>query len=112
VTKLPEAVLKSRKLWLPRMKEADKPCKSCPFSDGNDKEFGAVIRALKKKHGMAHEDGATVAGARAQARHDVVFGGRQDFACHATAYGPDMEVRSRSEHRQCPGAARAYKGEE
>jgi len=110
--KLPEAVLKARKLWLPRMKEADKQCKSCPFAKDNDKELDAFVRGLKKSHGMSAEEGATSAAVRAEIHNDVIFGGKHDFACHATVYGPDMHPRRRVEHRQCPGAARAYKGEE
>lgn len=98
-----------RSLWRPRLEEA-KQCASCPFRDDNDKEFGAIVRAIKKASGMPPEHGASVSEARVAVRLDVIGpGGRGDFVCHATAYGPGMKLRAKSDHRQCPGASKAWK---
>jgi len=107
---LSDEIYKSRKLWMPRTQEANQ-CKSCPFLEGNDKEFGSVVNALKKMNGLGLDDGATVNEARESIHEDVVVGMRQNFACHVTVFGADMKMRPRDEHRQCPGASRAYKGE-
>ena len=97
----------SRDLWKPKRPEA-KQCAGCPFRVGNDKEFGAIVRALKKKAGVTI--GATVQQARAAVYMDVIGpGGSGDFICHSTAYGPGMELRHPSEHRQCPGASELWK---
>jgi len=96
-----------RHLWMARLPEVEKQCKSCPFLEGNDKEFGAVVNALKKKGGMGTDDGHTVEEARENVKFDALQ--RGDLACHATAYGPNMELQPRSEHRQCIGASKAYK---
>lgn len=98
-----------RDAWRPKRKETEQ-CASCPFRDGNNKEFGAVVRALKKAAGMDPDKGNTVHQARMMVHMDVVGpGGRGDFVCHATAYGPEMKPRDPSEHRQCPGATAAYR---
>lgn len=102
-----EAELKARKLWLPRMQEAGRQCDSCPFLKDNEKQFGEVVSALKKSGGFRDHEGATIDEARERAWETAVRHG--EFACHVTAYGPGMDVRPRAEHRQCPGATRAYR---
>jgi hypothetical protein len=45
---------------------------------------------------------------RAQLRIEATT--RGDFVCHHTAYeGEGMELKTRSQHRQCPGATAWYK---
>lgn len=97
-----------RHLWRARLPEVEKQCKSCPFLKDNDKEFGAVVNAIKKKNGLPSEEGCNVRESRLNVVFDALLHG--DLACHATAYGPNMELQPRSEHRQCIGASKAYKG--
>jgi hypothetical protein len=99
---------------MPKRSEA-KQCASCPFKQGNDKEFGSIVTALRKKAdaiGMSIPplDEETVDQARAAVIFDVIGpGGTGDFACHATVYGPGMEIRPESEWRQCPGASEIWR---
>lgn len=98
-----------RALWRPKRREAEQ-CASCPFLDGNNKEFSAVVNAIKTAAGMELKEGQDVAGARRSVRLEVLGrNGQGDFICHATAYGPGMKLRDPSEFRQCPGATAAWK---
>ena len=91
-------------LWKPRLPETTQ-CASCPFRAGNDAEFGAVVARLL---GTKKATKAQIKRTRDNVQHDVLMKMRPDFACHATAYDAEMDVRPISEHRQCPGATKAF----
>jgi hypothetical protein len=98
-----------RNLWRPRHPELTQRCASCPFSKGNDKEFGEVVARLGKAAGVKPVN-------QNQARFSIKMEAENsgEFICHGTAYYSDMSLRHPSEHRQCPGASAYYKkcGEE
>jgi hypothetical protein len=100
---------RARDLWKPRRPEAPTQCASCPFRDDNDEAFGAVVKALREKHGItAPVRQGDIAIARFNVRLDVTKCG--EFACHLTVYDPaTMEERPPGERRQCPGATRFYR---
>lgn len=105
-----------RDLFMPRNKELEESCASCPFRKDNDKEFGEVMTRLAKagSDGYAFEEVISdtmspqaVVRARQLIADDCTFQG--EFVCHGTAYTYDMELRPRSQHRQCPGATAYFK---
>jgi hypothetical protein len=101
---------KMRGTWRPRLKELPNQCASCPFRTGNDKEFQGVVDRLKEKGIQATLDvphNVDLSVVRFGIRLGVEAHG--DFICHGTAYTKDMELRDRKEHRQCPGATKAYR---
>lgn len=96
--------MSAKNLWRPRYKERESQCASCPFLKGNDEQFGKIVSKLRQQGGLAKP--ATkriIASTRSNLRMEVIFG-NGDFICHATAYGPGMELQPPTEHRQCPGA--------
>ncbi len=97
-----------RQIWTPKREEMREQCASCPFREGNDAEFGAVMRKLAKANGVRTR--VDVGGARFMVHREVEQMG--DFICHQTAYDKDMKLRDASEHKQCPGATRHHKGTE
>jgi hypothetical protein len=90
-----------RKLFLPKLKAMPDQCVSCPFREGNDEEFGEIIRKLAASHNVSH-GGGDVAFARELVHSDATKAG--DFVCHLSAYTSEMELRPVEERRQCPGA--------
>jgi hypothetical protein len=100
--------LQGRSLWRPKLKEVAKQCDSCPFRDGNDKEFGEYLTKLRNSFGfVGPAKPFDILYARRQVTSERRFSG--DFACHHTAYHPDMTPRDPSEHRQCPGASKLFR---
>ncbi len=97
----------SKSLWLPRHKARETQCASCPFLEGNDSKFGTIVDALRRKKSpnVKPPTKRIIDHARKAVRLDVLAGSG-DFVCHATAYGPDMEVMPAKEWRQCPGATK------
>lgn len=99
-----------RSLFLPKLPELKEQCPSCPFRDGNDAEFGAIVQKFASLQAHRHIDGedlrAETLVARARVKADVEQMG--DFHCHCTAYDDEMNVKPLSEHRQCPGATRYF----
>lgn len=95
--------------WLPRRPECAAQCPSCPFRQGNDKEFGEIMSKLRTRFGLSPKiTRSQIAFARFTAMKDVRKAG--DFACHLTAYSSDMQtMRCPSEQRQCPGATTLYR---
>jgi len=101
-----EDVLAGRALFRPKIPECETPCPSCPFSNGNDKEFGAVMNKLAVATGEEFPVPTSVS--RARVRMELQHNG--DFICHFTAYNiEDMSLKPRKGHRQCPGATKWYK---
>lgn len=99
-----------RKLWRPKRPEIPEQCLSCPFREGNDAEFGAVLNKLRAASGIAGKSTTCdIAFARQGVRDDLSHSG--DFVCHGTAYTPDMKPKPKEEWRQCPGATKFFKGE-
>jgi hypothetical protein len=98
-----------RALWRPKLPEREGgPCAGCPFTPGNDEKFGKVVTQLRTKAGITEPASrGDIAMARALLARDLKYTG--DFACHGSAYGPGMEVRPVSEHRQCPGASAKFR---
>lgn len=103
------ATFNPRALWRPRLPELPEPCASCPFSTGNNKEFGAVVARLAKTWTFdhAHNNSASVRHARGAVKRDASK--RGDFACHGSVYKEDMTMRPTADHRQCPGASAYYR---
>lgn len=90
----------------PKLRELKEQCVSCPFRDGNDKEFGAICSKLVGGGTKKKVTKAQVAKARAQIRDEATRLG--DFACHCTVYDADMNLKPHSERRQCPGATKHF----
>lgn len=92
-------------MWLPKLPMLEKPCVSCPFSTGNDKEFSEVVKRLDPSL-----KGISLIAATAAARINIEEEAktRGDFSCHHTAYDKEMNIKPIREHKQCPGAARVY----
>lgn len=90
--------------WIPRHEALASPCVSCPFSTGNDAEFGAMVLRLKQAAGMKVSASAKeILDARYRIKMDIVRFG-PEFVCHGSGYDKDMKIRPSTEHRQCPGA--------
>ena len=90
-----------RDLWRPKFKELKESCVSCPFRDGNDEEFEAVMKRLAEATGV--EEPVSVHESRGRIRSETEFQG--DFRCHGSVYTKEMEMRPLADHRQCPGAS-------
>lgn len=86
-------------------------CASCPFKDGNDEEWAAVVNKLRVKHGLrpVKVKSRIVKHARTAVRIETGMIGTPQFACHGTAYDDKANLRPYSEHRQCPGAVEFIK---
>lgn len=96
-------VLRGRKLFRPKLPELPQQCVSCPFREGNDREFQAVVVDLAIAADLQTRDLSKI---RESVREEVSEHG--DFACHGSAY-LNGERRDNSEHRQCPGATEWFK---
>lgn len=101
----------ARKFWRPRRPELAEPCVSCPFREGNDLEFGEIIRRLRlMQTGQKFSGPVTaeeVAYARNSVRKELEFSG--EFMCHGTVYDEHMRQKPSAGFRQCAGAARCYR---
>lgn len=85
-----------------------KACASCPFSKGNNEEWGAIVARLQKAHGMPVDtSGIAIFHARHSIEQDVTK--RGDFNCHCSVFDEDMKLKPQSEWRQCAGAAEFYR---
>jgi hypothetical protein len=100
-----EAEMNPRELWRPKFKELPESCASCPFKDGNDSEFEAVMQKLADANGL--EDPVSVHESRGRIRAETEHLG--DFRCHGSVYDREMGMRPQAEHRQCPGASAYFK---
>lgn len=101
--------MNTRKLWIPKRPEVKKQCASCPFKKGNDTQFKSVIVSLRKQAGEKKPvTKLDIVTARMRIEDDVEFIGG-DFSCHATVYGPDMELKPEKEWKQCSGATKFYR---
>lgn len=98
-------LLSMRKLFRPKLSELKEQCPSCPFREGNDKEFGAICMSLASLH--QEEYPAPLAVARRRIQEEVARFG--DFICHCSAYNGDMSLKVTKENRQCPGATKWFK---
>ena len=97
-----------RELFRPKLPELKEQCPSCPFRDGNNAEFGAVVARLRRSFG--DDTPVTpfdIGYARIEGRKTAMLTG--DFVCHCTAYDKDGKLKPRTEHRQCPGATAMYR---
>lgn len=98
----------NRKLWRPKLPEVPAQCASCPFLNGNDAEFGAIVTKLRNSLGFKGEAHPfDVLYARRQIKRDLQFSG--DFICHHTAYDERMRQRPITDGRQCKGATKWYR---
>ena len=81
-------------------------CASCPFRDGNDEEWAAVVNRLRVANGLrpVKTKSKVIKHARTAVRIETGMLGRPNFACHGTAYDDKMNIRPLKDHRQCPGA--------
>lgn len=96
-----------RQMWSPKRKEMPEQCVSCPFREGNDAEFGEVIKKLCAASGEPMTK-TTAPIAKFMLREETKHVG--DFICHQSAYDKDMNLRDAGEHRQCHGASKHYRG--
>lgn len=101
------AALKARQLFRPKLPELPTQCVSCPFLEGNDPEWRGLIRRLCAKAETVNLGAVSAHRARALIHGEATMNG--EFACHNTVYTPEMEMRDRKEHRQCPGATKWFK---
>ncbi len=98
----------ARKFWRPRRPELAEPCVSCPFREGNDLEFGEIVRRLLRRNSPGERmTSEKVAQVRASVRQELKTSG--EFACHGTVYDEHMRLKPREGHRQCAGAAQCYR---
>lgn len=97
-----------RQFWMPRLRPMEQQCASCPFKDGNDKEFGAIHRRLAAAAGVPVHP-VSVLTSRMRVRADIANAPSGDFICHSSAYTPEMTRRPMTQARQCPGATEFYK---
>lgn len=98
-----------RELFRPKFPEVEQQCPSCPFLEGNDKEFGAVVARLRKQQGIEGKPAKRDIGwARISIMCDAQGSGG-NFMCHCSVYDRDMWVRPMKEWRQCAGATKAYR---
>ena len=95
-----------RQLFRPKLKELPEQCASCPFKDGNDKEWGDVHKRLAAASGVEKPLDPRIS--RWKVRDEIINGFSGDFFCHGTAYNYDMTRRPMSEARQCPGATKLF----
>ncbi len=86
-------------------------CVSCPFRVGNDAEFAVIVNRIRKKHRLrpVKPTSRIVKEARANVKWDLFLNNTDKFACHASAYDENTNVRPASEHRQCAGAVELMK---
>ncbi len=86
-------------------------CASCPFRDGNDAEWAAVVNRLRVASGLrpVKAGSKVIKRARTAVRIETGMLGKPNFACHGTAYDEKMNIRPLREHRQCPGAVEFIK---
>lgn len=96
-----------RELWIPKHPELSEQCASCPFRKGNDKEFAAIVRKLRKKLSHTKTTKFDVAYARMAIYNEVVANG--EFSCHHTVYDEASNIKPPEEFRQCPGATKYYR---
>lgn len=97
-----------KKLFQPKFPECKVQCPSCPFRTGNNKEFGEIVNRLETSVGLpGRVTRRQIGSVRLRIMSDV--GQRGDFACHLTAYNPDMTRKPTSEFRQCKGATEFYR---
>ena len=107
----PRPVVKNpRALWRPKLREVTTQCASCPFKIGNDGECIEIMQKLRVAHGISGKvTKKDLTYFRIRVRMDIEHTG--DFACHHTAYTPEMKLRPVREMRQCKGATTAFKNE-
>lgn len=103
-------------LFIPKREELKEQCKSCPFREGNDLDFGDVLNKLRVSAGKKSLRGWDVVSmavqAKEQIREEVRLNG--EFICHHTAYDAsgDKLVNKKSESfRQCPGATKHHRSQ-
>jgi hypothetical protein len=96
----------NRELFRPKTQSLSEQCPSCPFREGNEKEFGEIVQRLKAAQGP-NPDLASEEHARAVICGEVRH--RGDFLCHNTVYDAEMNFRPPGQRRQCPGATAFYK---
>jgi hypothetical protein len=94
--------------WTPKRKEMSKQCASCPFKDGNNEEFGRVMKTLAVHHDIDPRT-VDVDESRYLVRKDVESMG--DFICHETAYDflNHMTMLPEARNKQCPGATKFHR---
>lgn len=103
-------------LFMPKRQELKEQCKSCPFRQGNDFDFGEVLNKLRVTAGKKPLKGwdlvSLSVGAKEQIREEVKMNG--EFICHHTAYevsGKALVKKEESSFRQCPGATKHHRSQ-
>lgn len=103
-------------LFIPKREELKEQCKSCPFREGNDFDFGEVLNKLRVTTGQKPLKGWGLIGmavnAKKQIRDEVTANG--DFICHHTAYeasGKALINKDPRAFRQCPGATKHHRSQ-
>lgn len=81
---------KKRKKYKKCDKLTSKACASCPFRVVNFKEFGAVAKALSKKHGLPEPDFFQVVTVRQRIMDEAIATG--SLACHSSIYNNKMNA--------------------
>ncbi len=88
-----------RQMWRPKLPEVAVQCASCPFREGNDDEFRAVLKKMLGASVLTEEGLQDV---RDEIKESLQYSG--DFICHHTALKVGGELRPLQDRRQCPGA--------
>lgn len=97
-----EIRLKGRQMWIPKLKEVDEQCASCPFLANNDKEFVDVLQRISDhaKRGKICKARAEIA--RLKIKSEMSSG---DFVCRQTVYRKNYASKKpEKDWRQCKGA--------
>lgn len=98
----------ARKLWLPKFKEVDRQCDSCPFDVSPSNKFAITVGRLLRAIGIHRKPTKQeIARARASVMEDVSRAG--EFVCHGTAYDKDMKLQPVEKFRQCKGASKFFR---
>lgn len=105
ITDKGRAALNPRQLWRPKRAQLEEQCTSCPFRDGNNVEFGAIVQRLCAIVGEPFS-ALNIESARQRIRAEATQFG--DFICHHTVYNTDMSLKSDGAQRQCPGASATF----
>lgn len=101
-----EVIVSMRKFWVPRRKELEKQCASCPFGNGNDEELANKLESIFPSHGHIAEPSVV----RERVRQDVYQ--HAEFHCHQTVFTATGDRKPDEGHRQCPGASAFYRSGE
>lgn len=78
----------------------DTPCPSCPFLEGNDEQFGEIVKKLRKSFGFETTHKFDILYARRSVTEEAIE--HRTLLCHCSVYDADMKT-SYENPQQCAG---------